>query len=105
MEAGHDDVWLVLSHTPGPAIEAGGSVFAHPDFPEHLAFLGRLEARGILVGAGPLDPPAAAATGMTVVRVPEGQVEEVTELARHDDQSVVRGVLAVEVTRWHVRAP
>jgi hypothetical protein len=33
-------VWLALMHTTGPALAAGGSVFAHPDVAEHLASAG-----------------------------------------------------------------
>jgi len=92
--------WLVLTHRPGPALAAGGSVFADPDFAEHLAFLGRLAERELLVAAGPLR--AEEGVGMTVVRVADNALD-VGELARTDDLSVVRGLLTVDVHPWDVR--
>ena len=53
--AGGGPVWLALMHTRGPAVRPGGSIFTHPDFAEHLAFLRRLRERGVLVAAGALD--------------------------------------------------
>jgi len=93
--------WFVLRHRPGPAINDGDSVFAHPGFAEHVAFLERLDSRGLLVAAGPL--PEEPGSGMTVVRVPAGDDVDVFELATSDDLSVVRGVLRVEVSPWAVR--
>ena len=92
--------WFVLRHRPGPAIQEGGSVFAHPGFAEHVAFLQRLHESGLLVAAGPL--PEEPGAGMTVVRVPAGDVD-VHDLATRDDLSVVNGVLSVEVSQWAVR--
>lgn len=120
----HDrpDRWFALEHRPGPLLADGGSVFAHPLFAEHVAFLDRLADRGWLVAAGPVD--AAAGTGMAVVRVPAGagveapagaDVEvpagagvearevDVETLARTDDGSVRRGLLTVTVRPWDVR--
>jgi len=97
--------WLVLSHTPGPNASTDEPLFAHPDFEEHVAFLERLAARGVLVAAGPLTElgqrPSGTA-GMTIIRVPDADVATYTALATDDDQSVVRGLLHVEVTRWLV---
>jgi len=92
--------WLVLTHRPGSALAAGDSVFAHPDFAEHLAFLGRLAKRELLVAAGPLR--AEEGVGMSVVRVTDDAID-VGELARADDLSVVRGLLTVDVQPWDVR--
>jgi uncharacterized protein YndB with AHSA1/START domain len=67
--ARHDGpVWLVLSHTGGPALPPGEPVFGQPDFAEHIAFLRRMRERGVLVAAGSLDRHS---TGMTVLRVPD----------------------------------
>lgn len=96
------DRWFVLTHRPGPALVDGGSVFAHPLFAEHAAFLGRLADRGWLVAAGPVD--AAQGEGMTVVRVTGQDADAVTDLARSDDLAVAGGLLAVEVRPWDVRA-
>ncbi|MBX3283872.1 MAG: SRPBCC domain-containing protein [Actinobacteria bacterium] len=100
-----DDVWLVLAHTAGPAAPVDGPLFAHPDFAEHVAFLDRLAGLGVLVAAGPLSPiddVPDGARGMTVVRVPAADVDRFADLARTDDQSVVRGLLDVTVSRWAV---
>jgi uncharacterized protein YciI len=93
--------WFVLHHRPGPAVADGGSVFAHPLFREHVAFLTRLRERGWLVAAGPI--PAVEGAGMTVVRVPQEAADELAALAREDDQSVTGGLLTVEVQAWDVR--
>jgi uncharacterized protein YndB with AHSA1/START domain/uncharacterized protein YciI len=94
--------WFALMHRPGPALADGESIFAHPDFGEHVAFLRRLDERGILVAAGPLgDDPGA---GMAVVRLRgEDAAAEVRALATGDDQAVVRGLLAATVRPWDVR--
>jgi len=93
--------WYVLEHRPGPALAAGESVFARPEFREHVAFLGRLEEAGLLVAAGPL--PDEDGAGMTVVRTtgsPDAQ--EVHRLATEDDRCVASGVLSVRVRPWQV---
>ncbi|MGZ4427716.1 MAG: YciI family protein [Nocardioidaceae bacterium] len=92
--------WFVLEHTPGPALGPGDSVFEHPAFGEHVAFLKRLEARRLLVAAGPL--PDTEGAGMTVVRGTL-TVEEVGRLATEDDRCVAAGVLQVRVRPWSVR--
>lgn len=106
------DAWYALVHTPGPAMADGGSVFAHPLFAEHAAFLRRLAARGLLVAAGPLSPSdvaggrsigAGIGSGMTVVRVPADGSVDIVELAHKDDLSVVGGLLDVVVQPWDVR--
>lgn len=97
--------WLVLTHTAGPKASADQPIFAHPDFEEHVAFLERLAARDVLVAAGPiteLGQLPSGRGGMTIIRVPDADVDTYTALATEDDQSVVRGLLDVEVTRWLV---
>ncbi len=97
------DRWFALEHRPGPLLAGGGSVFAHPLFTEHVAFLDRLAERGWLVAAGPVD--AAAGTGMAVVRVPAATdvAVDIQALATTDDRSVVGGLLTVTVRPWDVR--
>jgi len=94
-------VWLVLSATPGVNAPADGDVFAHPDFAEHVAFVSGLVKRGVVVGAGPI--PGRTGHGMTIIRVPAGEVAEHVRAAQQDDRSVVRGLLQLEVTTWNVR--
>jgi uncharacterized protein YndB with AHSA1/START domain/uncharacterized protein YciI len=91
--------WYVLLHQPGPALTAGQSVFEHPDFAEHVAFLKRLAHYGLLVAAGPLADQAGS--GMTVVRADPSL--DVQRLATEDDLSVVRGLLSVQVAPWLVQ--
>lgn len=91
--------WYALFHRPGPSLSAGESIFEHPAFGDHVAFLRRLQADGMLVAAGPLpDEPGA---GMTIVRVADGV--DVTALATEDDRCVASGYLTVEVRPWDVR--
>jgi len=98
--AGGEPVWLALMHTAGPALAEGASVFSHPDFAEHIAFLRRLDEQGALLPAGPLGD---GADGMTVIRVPgAAEVATYTRLAQDGDQSVARGLLQVRVQPWHV---
>jgi uncharacterized protein YciI len=95
------DLWVALLHTAGPALAAGGSVFAHPDFGQHLAFLRGLDEAGLLVAAGSLDGPTAE--GMTIVRLPSpARLAELTRRAQDEDQSVVRGLFQVRVRPWRV---
>lgn len=100
-QEGADSEWFALHHRPGPAFGEGGSVFAHPLFSEHVAFLGRLRERQWLVAAGPVVPEDGE--GMTVVRVPAGQGEELAALAREDDSAVAGGLLTVTIQPWDVR--
>jgi uncharacterized protein YciI len=92
--------WFALHHRAGPALPDGESVFAQPAFADHLAFLERLNSRGLLIAAGPLPEPPGA--GMTIVRVPAGAEVDVRDLATRDDGSVAKGLLTVEVTPWAV---
>ena len=96
------EVWIVLRHTPGPNAPPDGPLMAHPDFAEHLAFLQRLRASGILVGAGPLPSESDGRVGMALLRVPESVADDYEKQARFEDQSVTRGLLTVEPIRWQV---
>jgi uncharacterized protein YndB with AHSA1/START domain/uncharacterized protein YciI len=99
---GEGPLWLALLHTKGPALPAGESIFAQPDFAEHLAFLQRLDKEGVLVAAGPIDL-AGMANGMAVLRIPDSaDAASYVRMAHEDDQSVVRGLLQVRVQPWHV---
>ena len=90
--------WFALVHRPGPALD-GDSIFEHPAFAEHVAFLRRMQQRGMLVAAGPLaDEPG---TGMTILRADDDV--DVTALATADDLSVAGGYLTVQVRPWDVR--
>ncbi len=91
--------WYVLLHQPGPAVTPGQSLAEHPDLMEHLAFLQRLDERGLLVASGPLADKIGS--GMTVVRAAPGL--DVRRLATEDDLSVARGVLSVQVAPWLVQ--
>lgn len=88
----------VLHHTPGPSVPEGTSIFEHPGFAEHFAFLQRRAAAGELIGAGPL--PDRDGEGMAILEV--DSLETATRLATEDDQAVVGGVLVVQVEPWQV---
>jgi uncharacterized protein YciI len=94
--------WYALVHTPGPLLGEGESLFAHPMFAEHMAFLGRLQERGLLVAAGPVVPERGE--GMTIVKIdPAHSGVDIEQLATEDDRSVATGLLTVEVRPWYVR--
>jgi uncharacterized protein YndB with AHSA1/START domain/uncharacterized protein YciI len=93
--------FVVLQHRRGPAADPDQPVFAQPGFAEHVAFLSRLEAKGLVLAAGPF--PESDGEGMTVLRLPDGiGVTEAIALATEDDTSVASGFLDVEVRRWQV---
>jgi uncharacterized protein YndB with AHSA1/START domain/uncharacterized protein YciI len=91
------DVWLVLESAPGVA--AKDSVFAHPLFAEHLVFIDKLKADGVLVAAGPL--PDSAGHGQTIIRVPAAEAAGYVEAA-HDDPAVAGDLLVLRVRPWRV---
>jgi uncharacterized protein YndB with AHSA1/START domain/uncharacterized protein YciI len=99
------EVWLALMHSFGPNAP-DGSIFQHPDFPEHVRFLNRLRDDGVLVAAGPLADSTGAVTGasgMAVVRAPDAaRAAEYARQAAEADQSVVRGLLRVDARTWRV---
>jgi uncharacterized protein YciI len=90
--------WYALLHRPGPAVQTGQSVFSHPGFADHVAFLHRLAAAGTLLAAGPLTD--ADGDGLTVIVA--DSLPAAVELAESDD-SVRSGVLTVTVRPWQVR--
>jgi len=94
--------WFALCHSGGPALAEGESIFGHAAFREHVAFLRRLDERGLLVAAGPISD--ANGEGMTIVRVlPEHGDVDIYELATVDDKCVAEGYLTVEIKPWAVR--
>lgn len=96
---GGDLVWLVLDHTAGAAA-GDDSVFAHPLFGEHLAFLGSAVEAGVLVAAGPLsDDPGH---GQTVLRVPAAEAAHWVAAAEADG-AVAGDLLVLRVRPWDVR--
>jgi len=104
-ETADDREYLILRHSAGPAAPVDGPLFAHPDFGEHPAFLGRLADQGVLVAAGPVAPVDGridGAQGMAVLKIPTGTAAEFIRQAREDDRSVTRGLLTVEPLVWRV---
>ncbi|WP_221584873.1 SH3 domain-containing protein [Microbacterium sp. G2-8] len=92
------DHWFVLDHAAAPGVR---SVFTHPDFPQHVAFLQSLRARGLLVAAGPL--PDEEGAGMTIVHAPDAATAlEVLRAAQEDDRAVTAGILRVRAREWNV---
>jgi uncharacterized protein YndB with AHSA1/START domain/uncharacterized protein YciI len=100
-QAESDTTWVALLHRPTPDAPTGRSLFEHPSFAEHLAFLDRMRRDGYLIAAGPLtDEPG---TGMTILRLPgPGRLAEATRLATVDDLSVATGFFTVTVRPWNV---
>lgn len=96
-DAADDDVWLVLEHRPGGAVD--GSVYAHPLFAEHLRFVGGLKDKGALIAAGPL--PDEPGVGQTIIRVPAADAARYIEAA-HDDAAVAGDLLVLRVRPWRV---
>ena len=93
--------WVALMHTPGPAAQEGTPIFQDPRFPDHVAFLRRMDEMGYLVAAGPFTDAGGA--GMTVLRLPGAdRHDEAVRLATHEDSAVRSGLLQVEVRPWDV---
>lgn len=90
--------WVVLQHTP---TEPGRDVFSDPRFRDHVAFLNRMRAAGLLVAAGPLGDEIGA--GMTILRLPgPDRGDEAVRLATTEDAGVTGGLFAVRVRPWQV---
>jgi len=96
-----DEVWLILSHTPGPNAPEDGDVFASPDFGRHVVFVKGLLAEGVVVGAGPI--AGHTGHGMTLLRVPAAAAADYVARAQDADESVTGGLLQVEARVWNVR--
>jgi uncharacterized protein YndB with AHSA1/START domain len=96
----HGDVWLALSHTPGPDAPADKDVFSDPRLREHFSFVSGLLADGVLVAAGPIE--GRTGHGMTVVRVAAAEAADLVRRAQNDDQSVAGGLLDVDIAVWAV---
>jgi uncharacterized protein YciI/uncharacterized protein YndB with AHSA1/START domain len=93
--------WVALEHRAGPAASPGVSLFAQPQFRDHIDFLQRMAGQGYLIAAGPL--PSEPGAGMAILRLPgAGRLAEATRLATEEDASVVAGFLTVTVRPWQV---
>jgi uncharacterized protein YciI/uncharacterized protein YndB with AHSA1/START domain len=101
---GEDDgeaTWVALEHRAGPAASPGVSLFAQPQFRDHIDFLQRMAGQGYLIAAGPL--PSEPGAGMAILRLPgAGRLAEATRLATEEDASVVAGFFTVTVRPWQV---
>jgi uncharacterized protein YndB with AHSA1/START domain/uncharacterized protein YciI len=96
-----EQVFVALQHRPGPAADPDLPIFGQPGFAEHVAFLSRMQERGLILAAGPL--PDSEGEGMTVLRLPAAAgLAEATRLATEDDRSVASGFLNVDVRPWQV---
>jgi uncharacterized protein YciI len=88
-------------HAPGPTAHERTSIFVDPRFPDHVAFLRRMDEAGYLVAAGSLTD--AAGVGMTVLRLPGAhRPDDAVRLTTHEDKAVRSGLLQVEVRPWDV---
>ncbi|MDR7085818.1 uncharacterized protein YndB with AHSA1/START domain/uncharacterized protein YciI [Aeromicrobium panaciterrae] len=99
-ETDNQDVWLVLEHRPGNVV--AGPVFGHPLFAEHLAFVGSMKDKGVLIAAGPL--PDDPGVGQTIIKVPAADAARYVEAA-HDDGAVRGDLLVLRVRPWNVMVP
>ena len=101
---GNDDgeaTWVALEHRAGPAASPDVSLFAQPQFRDHIDFLQRMAGQGYLIAAGPL--PSEPGAGMAILRLPgAGRLAEATRLATEEDASVVAGFFTVTVRPWQV---
>jgi uncharacterized protein YciI len=93
--------WVALEHRAGPAASPDVSLFAQPQFRDHIDFLQRMAGQGYLIAAGPL--PSEPGAGMAILRLPgAGRLAEATRLATEEDASVVAGFFTVTVRPWQV---
>jgi uncharacterized protein YciI/uncharacterized protein YndB with AHSA1/START domain len=100
-DGGGEATWVALLHRAGPAAEPGVSIFAQPQFRDHVDFLQRMASQGYLVAAGPL--PDEDGAGLAILRLPgAGRMAEATRLATQDDASVASGFFTVTVRPWQV---
>ncbi len=91
------DYWLVLS-TPAQST-TGADIERHVD--QHIAWLLKLEADGVVFLSGPLvsGPGTGPGSGVTVLRA--GSAEEARAIAR-TDPFVLAGLRMFEVYGWRV---
>jgi uncharacterized protein YciI/uncharacterized protein YndB with AHSA1/START domain len=98
---GGEATWVALEHRAGPAASPDVSLFAQPQFRDHIDFLQRMAGQGYLIAAGPL--PSEPGGGMAILRLPgAGRLAEATRLATEEDASVVAGFFTVTVRPWQV---
>jgi uncharacterized protein YciI/uncharacterized protein YndB with AHSA1/START domain len=98
---GGEATWVALEHRAGPAASPDVSLFAQPQFRDHIDFLQRMAGQGYLIAAGPL--PSEPGAGMAILRLPgAGRLAEATRLATEEDASVVAGFFTVTVRPWQV---
>lgn len=90
------DVRFVVLHSPGPAWQAGRSVFEQPGIRDHIDHYRRLLDQGKLALGGPhLD---ARGGGMMIPAA--GVAEEEIRQFAAQDPAVRSGLLLVEVRPW-----
>jgi uncharacterized protein YciI len=93
--------WVALFHEPGAGAPRDESLFQHPTFGQHLAFLERMRALGFLVAAGPIAGPPGG--GMTILRLPgTDRLQDAMRLATEEDPSVASGFMKVSLRPWKV---
>jgi uncharacterized protein YciI len=96
-----NSTWAALFHEPGEGAPRDESLFAHPTFGEHLAFLERMLALGFLVAAGPIAGPPGG--GMAILRLPGAdRLADIMRLATEEDPSVASGFMKVSLRPWKV---
>jgi uncharacterized protein YciI len=64
----------------------------------HLAYLRRLEAQGLLLASGPLDPRFG---GALLLRVPDDALQATLDRIRDDDPYTKAGVVQYELLPWN----
>ncbi len=64
---------------------------------EHRVYLRELKAKGVLLAAGPFDPRTG---GALLLRVPDGDVQQVLTAVRDGDPFFRNGVANYELIAW-----
>jgi uncharacterized protein YndB with AHSA1/START domain len=62
-----EQVFVALQHRPGPAADPNLLIFSQPGFAEHVAFLSRMQERGLVLAAGPLPDSEGARLSRGIV--------------------------------------
>lgn len=65
----------------------------------HRAYLRDLNARGLVLASGPLDPRNG---GALLIRIPDDAPDSVLDAIRDNDPFVKAGVAQYELQRWNV---